>query len=87
MDKQVQEIKTFPNPSKLGKILKEQSKRRVQELLGYSNYHSDFDIWKYDLIQNWFFRREMILFFAGEELRDILITDYFLGNKIKEYIY
>ena len=55
MDKQVQEIKTFPNPSKLCKILKEQSKRRVQELIGHSNYHSEFDVWKYDLIKNIFF--------------------------------
>ena len=87
MDKQIQEIKTFPNPSKLCKILKEQSKRRVQELIGHSNYHSEFDVWKYDLIKNIFFKREMILFFADNIVLDILITDYFLGNKVREYIH
>ena len=29
----------------------------------------------------------MILFFADNIVLDILITDYFLGNKIREYIY
>ena len=87
MDQQIQKIKTFPKPSKLGTILKEKSKQKVKELIGYSNYHSEFDVWAYDLIKNIFFKREMILFFADNVVLEVLITDYFLGNKIREYIY
>ena len=87
MDQQIQKIETFPKPSKLGTMLKEKSKQKVKELIGYSNYHSEFDVWAYDLIKNIFFKREMILFFADNVVLDVLITDYFLGNKIREYIY
>ena len=87
MDQQIQKIKTFPKPSKLGTMLKEKSKQQVLQLIGHSNYHSEFDVWKYDLIKNIFFKREMILFFADNIVLDILITDYFLGSKIREYIY
>lgn len=71
----------------LGDKLKGKTKAQVLELLGYSMYNSGFDVWKYELIRNWFFYREMILFFAGEEVYDVQITDYLLGNKIREYIY
>jgi len=72
---------------KLGSALKGATKAQVLELLGYSIYNSGFDVWKYELIHNCLYYREMILFFAGEEVYDIQITDYLLGNKIKEYIY
>ena len=73
--------------SKFGEVLKEKSKQQILQLIGHSNYHSEFDIWSYNLIQNIFFKREMILFFINNRVLDIVITDYFLGNKIKEYIY
>lgn len=74
-------------PSKMGEAIKEKSKQQVLQLIGHSNYHSEFDIWSYNLIQNIFYKREMILFFINNRVLDIVITDYFLGNKIKEYIY
>lgn len=80
-------MKYSENPSKFGEVLKEKSKQQVLQLMGHSNYHSEFDIWSYNLIQNIFFKREMILFFINNRVLDIVITDYFLGNKIKEYIY
>ena len=80
-------MKYSENPSKFGEVLKEKSKQQVLQLVGHSNYHSEFDIWSYNLIQNIFFKREMILFFINNRVLDIVITDYFLGNKIKEYIY
>ena len=80
-------MKYSENPSKFGEALKEKSKQQVLQLMGHSNYHSEFDIWSYNLIQNIFFKREMILFFINNRVLDIVITDYFLGNKIKEYIY
>ncbi|WP_209390859.1 hypothetical protein [Chryseobacterium sp. RR2-3-20] len=80
-------MKYSENPSKFGEVLKEKSKQQVLQLIGHSNYHSEFDIWSYNLIQNIFFKREMILFFINNRVLDIVITDYFLGNKIKEYIY
>lgn len=80
-------MKYSENPSKFGEALKEKSKQQVLQLIGHSNYHSEFDIWSYNLIQNIFFKREMILFFINNRVLDIVITDYFLGNKIKEYIY
>mgnify|MGYP003616290431 FL=1 len=80
-------MKYSENPSKFGEVLKEKSKQQVLQLIGHSNYHSEFDIWSYNLIQNIFFKREMILFFINNRVLDIVITDYFLGNKIREYIY
>ena len=80
-------MKYSENPSKFGEALKEKSKQQVLQLIGHSNYHSEFDIWSYNLIQNIFFKREMILFFINNRVLDIVITDYFLGNKIKEYVY
>ena len=80
-------MKYSENPSKFGEVLKEKSKQQVLQLIGHSNYHSEFDIWSYNLIQNIFFKREMILFFINNRVLDIVITDYFLGNKIKEYVY
>ena len=74
-------------PSQMREAIKEKSKQQVLQLIGHSNYHSEFDIWSYNLIQNIFFKREMILFFINNRVLDIVITDYFLGNKIKEYIY
>ena len=87
MDQQIHKIKISGSPLKLGAMLKEKSKPQVLELFGYSNYHSEFDVWAYDLIKNIFFKREMILFFADNVVLDVLITDYFLGNKVREYIY
>ena len=80
-------MKYSENPSKFGEVLKEKSKQQVLQLIGHSNYHSEFDIWSYNLIQNIFFKREMILFFINNRVLDIVITDYFLGNKIREYIH
>ena len=80
-------MKYSENPSKFGEVLKEKSKQQVLQLMGHSNYHSEFDIWSYNLIQNIFFRREMVVFFSKNIVLDVLITDYFLGNKIREYIY
>ena len=80
-------MKYSENPSKFGEVLKEKSKQQVLQLIGHSNYHSEFDIWSYNLIQNIFFRREMIVFFSNNIVLDVLITDYFLGNKTKEYVY
>ena len=80
-------MKYSENPSKFGEVLKEKSKQQVLQLIGHSNYHSEFDIWSYNLIQNIFFRREMVVFFSKNIVLDVLITDYFLGNKIREYIY
>ena len=80
-------MKYSENPSKFGEVLKEKSKQQVLQLIGHSNYHSEFDIWSYNLIQNIFFRREMVVFFSENVVLDVLITDFFLGNKIKEYIY
>lgn len=80
-------MKYSENPSKFGEVLKEKSKQQVLQLIGHSNYHSEFDIWSYNLIQNIFFKREMILFFINNRVLDIVITDYFLGSKIREYIY
>ena len=77
----------FRKPFKIWRSIKEKSKQQVLQLIGHSNYHSEFDIWSYNLIQNIFFKREMILFFINNRVLDIVITDYFLGNKIKEYIY
>ena len=77
----------FRKPFKIWRSIKRKSKQQVLQLIGHSNYHSEFDVWKYDLIKNIFFKREMILFFADNIVLDILITDYFLGNKIKEYVY
>ena len=80
-------MKYSENPSKFGEALKEKSKQQVLQLIGHSNYHSEFDIWSYNLIQNIFFRREMVVFFSENVVLDVLITDFFLGNKIREYIY
>ena len=80
-------MKYSDNPSKFGEVLKEKSKQQVLQLIGHSNYHSEFDIWSYNLIQNIFFRREMVVFFSENVVLDVLITDFFLGNKIKEYVY
>lgn len=80
-------MKYSENPSKFGEVLKEKSKQQVLQLIGHSNYHSEFDIWSYNLIQNIFFRREMVVFFSENVVLDVLITDFFLGNKIKEYVY
>ena len=49
-------MKYSENPSKFGEVLKEKSKQQVLQLIGHSNYHSEFDIWSYNLIQNIFFR-------------------------------
>ena len=80
-------MKYSENPSKFGEVLKEKSKQQVLQLIGHSNYHSEFDIWFYNLIRNIFFRREMVVFFSKNIVLDVLITDYFLGSKIREYIY
>ena len=80
-------MKYSENPSKFGEVLKEKSKQQVLQLMGHSNYHSEFDIWSYNLIQNIFFRREMVVFFSENVVLDVLITDFFLGNKIKEYVF
>ena len=80
-------MKYSENPSKFGEVLKEKSKQQVLQLIGHSNYHSEFDIWSYNLIKNIFFRREMVVFFSENVVLDVLITDFFLGNKIKEYVY
>ena len=80
-------MKYSENTSKFGEVLKEKSKQQVLQLIGHSNYHSEIEVWKYDLIKNIFFKREMILFFADNVVLEVLITDYFLGNKIREYIY
>ena len=77
----------FRKPFKIWRSIKRKIKTAGFQLIGHSNYHSEFDVWKYDLIKNIFFKREMILFFADNIVLDILITDYFLGNKIREYIY
>ena len=67
-------------------LLDEKTKQQILELIGHSNYNSTFDIWQYDLIKNWFFRREMILFFSKDDnLISVDIKDYLLGIKIKEY--
>ncbi len=80
-------MKRPQKPSILGSALKGKTKTQVLQYMDYGSYHSGFDVWKYELIRNWIFYREMILFFAGEEVYDIQITDYLLGNKIREYIY
>ena len=49
MAKQIQKIKFFDNPSKLETVLREKSKQQILALIGHSNYHSDFDIWAYEL--------------------------------------
>ena len=86
MDKQTQNFKK--SPERLAILLDEKTKQQILELLGHSNYNSTFDIWQYDLIKNWFFRREMILFFAKDEyLLDIDIHDYLFGIRIKERFY
>ena len=86
MDQQIQNIRR--NPEELGTLLKEKTKQQVLELIGHSNYNSNFDIWQYDLIKNWFFLREMILFFTKDEyLLDIDIHDYLFGIRIKERFY
>ena len=77
----------FRKPFKIWRSIKRKIKTAGLQLIGHSNYHSEFDIWSYNLIQNIFFKREMILFFINNRVLDIVITDYFLGNKIKEYIY
>ena len=77
----------FRKPFKIWRSIKRKIKTAGFQLMGHSNYHSEFDIWSYNLIQNIFFKREMILFFINNRVLDIVITDYFLGNKIKEYIY
>ena len=74
-------------PDKIGYYLKCKTKNQVKEIMGVSLYHSDFDVWRYDLIKNVFFRREMILFFAENTVMDIVITDYFLGDIVRENIY
>ena len=51
-------MKYSENPSKFGEALKEKSKQQVLQLIGHSNYHSEFDIWSYNLIQNIFFLNE-----------------------------
>lgn len=38
--------------------LKEKSKQQVLHLVGHSNYHSEFDVWAYDLIQNIFSKKK-----------------------------
>lgn len=68
-------------------MLKERNKQQVKDILGNSNYHSDFDVWVYHLVHNFFFQRELVLFFSENILRDILIVDYILGNRIREYVY
>ena len=74
-------------PDSIGHSLKDKTKNQVKEIMGVSLYHSDFGVWRYELTKNWFFRREMILFFAENTVMDIVITDYFLGNIIRENIY
>lgn len=74
-------------PDSIAYLLKGKTKKKVKEIVWYSLYHSDFDIWRYELTKNLFFRREMILFFVENNVMDITITDYFLGIIIREYIY
>lgn len=68
-------------------ILRDKNKEEIKNILGYGKYHSEFNIWSYDIMKNWFFRREMLLFFSDCQLTDIQITDYWLGNKFREYFY
>ena len=77
----------FRKPFKIWRSIKRKIKTAGFQLMGHSNYHSEFDIWSYNLIQNIFFRREMVVFFSESVVLDVLITDFFLGNKIKEYVY
>ena len=77
----------FRKPFKIWRSIKRKIKAAGFQLMGHSNYHSEFDIWSYNLIQNIFFRREMVVFFSENVVLDVLITDFFLGNKIKEYVY
>ena len=77
----------FRKPFKIWRSIKRKIKTAGFQLMGHSNYHSEFDIWSYNLIQNIFFRREMVVFFSENVVLDVLITDFFLGNKIKEYVY
>ena len=51
-------MKYSENPSKFGEVLKEKSKQQVLQLIGHSNYHSEFDVWAYDLIQNIFSKKK-----------------------------
>jgi len=67
--------------------LKEKTKQQVIDFIGYSDYHSEFDIWKYEPIKNLIFKREIIIFFIANKVYDIIITDYLLGTKLKERIY
>lgn len=80
MDKQIQE------PLKIIEALQDKTKSQIKEIMGYSQFHSSFDVWMYNLRQNWFFRRELLLFFnKEEEVIDISITDYFLGYQTRFY--
>ena len=84
MDKQTQNLKK--SPERLFVLLQEKTKTQVLGLIGHSNYNSCFDVWQYDLVKNFFFRREMILFFSKDDnLISVDIKDYLLGIKIKEY--
>lgn len=78
-------MKTVVSPKRLISLLQGKPKVQIKHLIGDSKYHSEFNIWAYDIVKNLFFRREMILFFSDNIVIDIMIIDYFFGNKIKEY--
>lgn len=59
-------MKYSENPSKFGEVLKEKSKQQVLQLIGHSNYHSEFDVWKYDLIKNIFFQKRNDFIFCRQ---------------------
>lgn len=81
MDQQIQ----INNPKKIIGLLYGKKKSEVKKLLGNSQFHSDYDVWMYNLKENWFFRRELLLFFSKEELIDVTITDYVLGKQTQSY--
>lgn len=67
------------SPDRIALLPENKNKAQILELIRYSNFHSNFDVWQYDLIQNRFFRREMILFFD----KDLLDYRLFFGTKIQ----
>lgn len=77
----------YSKPQVIAQLLENKNKKEIIDIFGHSNYHSEYSIWSYNLVKNLFFRREMVLFFNDIEVANINITDYFLGNKIREYFY
>ena len=78
--------KILLKPQELIELLNDKNKKEVKEIMGHNLYHSDFDVWLYRLSGNWFFRREMTLFFEKEEVIEIVIIDYWLAKQKRVYI-